>query len=159
MPENGRIKCYIVDSSNITLSPAGEEHPDHEHLQTCHAYHQSTLHKTEVEDALLGAPDSAEISVLSRAEILLLPRQCRDLARQLEYCLLYAAQLLGRGPGFLRQACSRLVLNLRRVRCRPRCWCVYWLTAISKSTTLSENVDTELSKQNRYSPASFAVNT
>ncbi len=32
-------------------------------------------------------------------------------------------------------------------------------TAISKSTILSVNVDTVLSKQNLYSPTSFAVNT
>lgn len=68
-----------------TLPPTREELPHDEHLQTRHRDHQTTLHQTEVEDPLLRTPDRAEIPVLPRAEVLLLPSQSADLAVQLEY--------------------------------------------------------------------------
>lgn len=54
--------------------------------------------------------------------------------------------------------------HLRPVESRVSVWAVEYmearhLTEISKSTSLSVNVETELSKQKRYSPGKFAVKT
>jgi len=40
-------------------------------LQPCHAHHHQTLYHREVEDALLGAANRAEVSVLAGAEVFL----------------------------------------------------------------------------------------
>ena len=76
-----RWKCNPL---HIPLPRALEEEPYNEHLQSRHTHHHQTLHNTEVKDPPFSAPDSAEIPVLSRAEIFLHSRDGRELARQLE---------------------------------------------------------------------------
>lgn len=63
-----------------TFPAASEEHLHDEDLQTGHGNHEASLDDIEVEDSLLRAPHSAEVPVLTRTEVLLLPDQCRDLA-------------------------------------------------------------------------------
>ena len=49
-----------------------EEEPHDKYLQPGHAHHHQALNHAEVEDPPLSAPNCAEISVLSRAEVLLI---------------------------------------------------------------------------------------
>lgn len=86
--------------SDVSLPPAREKHLDHEHLQPRHRNHQPTLQQRKIEDPLLRAPDRADVPVLPRAEVFLLPRDGGNLARKLENGLFDAAELVGRGTGF-----------------------------------------------------------
>lgn len=57
----------------VTLPCALEEKPDDKDLESAHANNQAGLDQTEVDNPLLGAPDSAEVAVLASAEVLLVP--------------------------------------------------------------------------------------
>lgn len=48
-----------------------EEESDDKDLQTTHGNHHGALDQAEVDDSSLRASDGAEVSVLSRAEVLL----------------------------------------------------------------------------------------
>lgn len=61
-----------------------EEEPNNEDLEPSHAHHHQALDNTEVEDSPLRAAHRAKVPVLSRAEIFLIARDSRELARQLE---------------------------------------------------------------------------
>ena len=97
---------------HVSLTSTSEEHPHDKDLQASHADHHSALQQAEVEHPLLRAPDSAEVPVLARAEVLLLAREGGDLARHLEDRLFHAAELLGRCAGFLGEVGAGLVFDL-----------------------------------------------
>ena len=90
------------ESRELTFPPTREEHLDDKHLQRCHCDHQATLDHAEIEYPLLRAPDRAKVSVFSRAEVLLLPGQGRDLAREFQDGLFHTAELLRGCAGLLR---------------------------------------------------------
>lgn len=98
---------------HVTLASASEEHSYDEHLQASHADHDGTLEQAEVEDTLLGAPDSAEVPVFASAEVFLLAGEGGDLAGDAEDGLFDAAQLLGSCAGLLRKVRAGLVLDLK----------------------------------------------
>lgn len=154
-------------SSHVSLPCALEEEPHNKHLQSRHANHHQALNHTEVEDSPLRTSNRAEIPVLSRTEILLVPCDCRELARELEDRF-FQRGCLFRGCALLRwDRCALFVLDLivqrsmsaivqqekgNKGQRRKR-------TAISKSTNFSANVLIWLLKQNLYSPVSPAVKT
>jgi len=78
-----------------------EEESDDEHLQGTHADNQANLHHAEVDDPLLRAPHRTEVTVLACPEVLLVPRDGRQLSRHLEDRLLQYCCLL-RGAALLR---------------------------------------------------------
>jgi hypothetical protein len=99
----------------IALARSLEEEPDDKHLQTAHADDEGDLDHAEVDDAVLGTVDGAEVSVLSGAEVLLAAGDGGDLAGDLEEGLLNDAGLLGRCALLGRQlGGSALVLDLQR---------------------------------------------
>jgi DNA polymerase III epsilon subunit-like protein len=156
MPTKVLPKTAVVglNVSYISLTSTSEEHPDDKHLQASHADHHSAFQQAEVEHSLLRAPHRAEVPVLTCAEVFLLAGEGGDLARHAEDGLLDAAELFWRRAGLLREVCARLVFDLwihlvKEVLGRFLNGC---LTEISKSTSLSVKVETELSKQKRYSP-------
>ena len=106
------IGSHSINDLHISLTTAREEHPHDRHLQASHADHHSALQQAEVEHPLLRAPDSAEVPVLARAEVLLLAREGGDLARHLEDRLFHAAELLGGCAGFLGEVGAGLVFDL-----------------------------------------------
>jgi hypothetical protein len=70
--------------SYYTFPRALEEEPHDEHLQPRHCHYKSTLHQAEVEDALLGALDSAEVAVLACAEVFLIAGDGGQLCGEFE---------------------------------------------------------------------------
>jgi DNA polymerase III epsilon subunit-like protein len=143
-----------LNVSYISLTAASEEHPDDKDLQASHANHHGAFQQAEVEHSLLRAPHRAEVPVLTCAEVFLLASEGGDLTGHAEDGLLDAAELFGGCAGFLREICAGLVFDLlvqllESVLSRFLNEC---LTEISKSTSLSVKVETELSKQKRYSP-------
>lgn len=92
--------------------PYLEEEAHDKNLQACHGHHHERLNNTQVEDSPLSAPDRAEVAVLSCAEVLLVARDGRELARQLEDRLLKRSGLLWRCALLGWQACALLILNL-----------------------------------------------
>lgn len=70
MPSLCRL-CYHARDLYVALPRALEEEPDDKDLQGAHADDQARLDQAEVDNPLLGAPDSAEVAVLARAEVLL----------------------------------------------------------------------------------------
>ena len=135
-----------VDAVNGgTVDQAGlgtylEEEADDEDLQGSHADDHGALDQAEVDDSALGAADGAEVAVLAGAEVLLVPGDGRQLARDLVYRLLEGRGLFGRGALFGGDLGARLVLDLAvHVSVRGRSGAhTAAHTAISKSTTLSE---------------------
>lgn len=101
----------------LTFPATSEEHANDEDLQASHADHQTTLHQAEIEYSLFGASDCAEVSVLTRAEVLLLASERRHLSRQTDESLLYTTELFWAGTTLLREVCSRLILNLTHSAC------------------------------------------
>jgi hypothetical protein len=75
-----------------------EKEPYDEHLQPGHTTHHQALHDTKVEDPPLRAPHSTKIPVLSRPEVLLVPRDSGQLARQLVDRFFENRGLLRGGP-------------------------------------------------------------
>lgn len=63
----------------LTFPSPLEKEPDDKNLQAGHANHEAALDHAEVEDARLGALDRAEVAVLPRAEVLLVPADGRQL--------------------------------------------------------------------------------
>lgn len=59
---------------NIRVPTDLEEEANDEHLQASHSNHHQALNNAEVKDSLLGAPDSAEVTVFSGTEVLLVSR-------------------------------------------------------------------------------------
>lgn len=86
--------------SNIPLPRPLEKEPHHKYLQPRHGDHEHILNDAEPEDARLGAADGAEIAVLARAEVLLVPRDGRQLPGELEHGLGEEGGLLGGGALF-----------------------------------------------------------
>lgn len=99
----------------LTLPSPLEEEPHNKHLQPSHRNHHQTLNNTEIENSSLGAAHGAEVSVLTRTEVFLVSRNCRQQVRHL--CdgffdgggLFGARTLTGWEFGFL------LVFNLLRL--------------------------------------------
>lgn len=78
-----------------TFSSPLEEKPDNKHLQPSHRHHHQSLNHTKVEDPSLRAADSAEVAVLARPEVFLVPRDGRQLRGQFENRLFQSRRLLG----------------------------------------------------------------
>lgn len=89
-----------------------EEEPNHENLKGSHADNETALDQAEVDNPLLGASDSAEVTVLARPEVLLVSRHGRKLTRDLDYGLLEGCGLFGRGSLLGGQVDSSFVLDL-----------------------------------------------
>ena len=98
--------------SHVSLPSTREKHPHDEHLQTSHAHHQSALEQAEVEYSVLRTPDSAEVPVLPRPEVLLLSCEGGDLAREADDGLLNAGKLLGGCARLLGKVGTGFVLDL-----------------------------------------------
>lgn len=77
-----------------------EKEPHNKHLQPSHTNHHQALNNTEVKDTSLCASNCAEIPVLSGTEVLLVARDCRELARELEDGFLQRGSLLWGGALF-----------------------------------------------------------
>jgi hypothetical protein len=101
--------------SQYTFPRALEEESHHCYLETGHGNHQTTLHQAEVEDARLGALDSAEVAVLACAEVFLVAGDGGQLRGELEDGFLEDCRLLG-GGALLggNGGAGSFVLNLRR---------------------------------------------
>lgn len=99
--------------SQLTFPSSRKKHLNNKNLQPSHRNHQPTLKHTKIENPLLRAPDGAEISILARAEVLLLARESGDLAGELEDGFLDAAELVGARAGFLREGGLFFVFHLR----------------------------------------------
>ncbi len=89
-----------------------EEEPNDEDLQTRHGNHHKALDDAEVENATLRAPDRAEVSVFSGAEVLLVAVDGGELRGQLEYGLFEDRGLLRRGALLGGEFGALFVLNL-----------------------------------------------
>ena len=72
-----------------------EEEADDKDLQSAHANHHTALDQAKVDDSRLRASDGAEVAVLASAEVLLVPGDGRQLARDLVYRLLKGRGLFG----------------------------------------------------------------
>ena len=101
-------------SSYITLPRALEEEPNDQHLQRRHPNHHRNLNQAEVKNPALRAPHRAKVSVLARPEILLHPRDGRQLGTDLEDRVFKRGCLFGRcaafhgeerGAGFVLKLC------------------------------------------------------
>lgn len=91
-----------MESARHTLPSALEKEAHHKDLQPGHRHHHQRLNHTEVEDPALGTANGTKIAVLARAEVLLVPRDRRELCGQLvnrflEVCGLLGADTLARG--------------------------------------------------------------
>ena len=84
----------------LTFPRPLKEKPDDEDLQAGHADHQSALHHAEVEDPALGALDRAEVSILARAEVLLVAVDGGEVAGDFEDGLFERGGLFGGGALF-----------------------------------------------------------
>lgn len=104
--------CCNQSRGTLTFSATREEHAHDEDLQACHADHQSALKQAEVEYPLLRAAHRAEVPVLTRAKVLLLPRDRRYPALDERDRLFYAAKLLGSRAAFLGEVCAGFVFDL-----------------------------------------------
>ncbi len=79
-----------INRVSVTLRRRGygvesylEEELDNEDLQCAHTHDKTALDQAEVHDTPLGAADGAEVSVLARAEVLLVSGDGGELARDL----------------------------------------------------------------------------
>lgn len=72
-----------------------EEKSHHKHLQSSHRHHHQSLNDTKVENPALRATHGTEVTVLAGTEVLLVPRDCRQLRGQLENRLLESRCLFG----------------------------------------------------------------
>jgi len=72
-PKSNALPKDAVYPSHISLSRALEEEPHNKYLQSCHTNHHQAFNYTEIKDPPLRTPDRTEISILSSAEILLVP--------------------------------------------------------------------------------------
>lgn len=89
-----------------------EEESDNKNLQTSHADDEERLNHAKVDDAVLGAVDGRKVAVLTCAEVLLVSRDCGQLARNLVHRLLKLVCLLLAGSLFRGELCTRLALDL-----------------------------------------------
>lgn len=69
-----------VEGEKLTFPRALEKEPNNEHLQPRHCHHHQALDNTEIENPLLSTAHGAEIAVLARPEVLLVPTDCGQLA-------------------------------------------------------------------------------
>lgn len=72
-----------------------EEESNHKNLQCSHRYHHQPLNDTKVEDPSLRTTHGTEVAVFTRPEVLLVPRDGRQLCRQLEDRLFESRCLFG----------------------------------------------------------------
>lgn len=100
----GKVSIAIWEDllESLTFPAASEEHLDDKDLEASHGDHQSALDQAEVENSPLRTPHRAEVAVLTRAEVFLLPGQVGDLTAQLPHVLFHPAELLGARAGLLR---------------------------------------------------------
>lgn len=149
-----------------TVCPAYlEEKSDNKHLQCSHANDQTTLDHAKSDDTAFGAMYSREVTVLTRAEVLLVSRDAGQLTRDLvdrlfdDAGMLVAGTLLGRklGTSLVLDLFRRKMLASRSKSKRGTEPFVPVLTEISKSTNFSANVLIWLLKQKEYSPGFWAV--
>ena len=92
------------EKAQLTLPTTSEEHPDHKDLQPSHGNNQPTLNKTEIPNPALRTPDRAEIPILPRPEILLLPTNTRQKATDFDNALFQRSRLFGRTALFARDS-------------------------------------------------------
>jgi hypothetical protein len=95
-----------------TLPSALEEEAHNKHLQRSHRDHHQRLNDTEVEDPALGAAHGTEVTVLTRAEVLLVTRDRRQLRGQFVDGFFEVGSLLGAGTLTRRKLGALLILNL-----------------------------------------------
>lgn len=100
--------------SEHTLPSALEKEAHYENLQRSHRHHHQRLNYTEVENPTLGTPHSTEVAVLTCAEVLLVPRDGRELCGQLVDRFLEVGGLLGAGALAGGELGALLVLDLYR---------------------------------------------
>lgn len=78
-----RLDVCKKQGSNIAFPSSLEEELHDKNLQCCHCNHHYALDYAEVEYPPFRTSDRGEITVLSCAEVLLISRDCAELARQL----------------------------------------------------------------------------
>jgi len=84
MPDVSQIPKQHANPSHVALPCSLEKETNNEYLKPSHAYHHQALNDAEIEDSPFCTPNRAEIAILSGAEVLLVPCNSRELARELE---------------------------------------------------------------------------
>lgn len=87
-------KHILAVCLNVTLASTLEEESDNKHLQRTHTDNKSNLDHAEVDNALLRARDSAEVTVLTCSKVFLVSGNGGKLAGDLEDGLLQDGSLL-----------------------------------------------------------------
>lgn len=98
----------------LTLSCALEEEAHNKDLQRGHRNHHQRFNHAEIEDAALSAADGAEVSVFTRAEVLLVPGDCGQLSGELVDGFLQAGGLFRASTLAGWELGTLLVLNLNK---------------------------------------------
>lgn len=76
-PESNRQPIEVTESKcELTFPCSLKEEPDNKHLQPSHTYHQPTFHTAEVEYPSLRTFHGAEVAILARPEVFLVPVNC-----------------------------------------------------------------------------------
>jgi hypothetical protein len=112
MQPNAFLSPLFINPSYISFPRALKEEPYNKDLQPCHCHHHNRLQDTEIEDAALGASDGGEVSVLPRAEILLVSVDGGQLRGELEDGIFEHRGLFRRGSLFCWELGALLVLDL-----------------------------------------------
>jgi hypothetical protein len=89
-----------LNTSHIPLPRPLEKEAHNKNLQPRHRHHQRALHQAKIEYPPLRTPDSAEIPILPRPEVFLIPADGRELRRELEYGFFEDGGLFGGGALF-----------------------------------------------------------
>lgn len=98
----------------LTFSCTLKEEPDNKYLEPSHTDHEPTFDNAEVEYPSLRALYGAEIAVLARPKVFLIPIDGREIARDLHDRLFESGGLFG-GSALLRgqEGGGRLVFDLK----------------------------------------------
>lgn len=86
--------------AKLTFPCPLEEEPHYKHLQPSHTNHQSALHHTKIKYPTLRTLNSAEISVLARAEVFLVPVDSGEVAGDFHNGFFESGGLFGGGALF-----------------------------------------------------------
>lgn len=98
-----------------TFPSALEKETHHKDLQPSHRHHHQRLNHTKVENPTLGTAYSAEIAILARAEVLLIPGDSRELRGQFVDRFFKVGRLFGAGALARGKLGTLLVLDLYHV--------------------------------------------
>ncbi len=94
-----------------------EEEPHNKYLQPSHTNHQPALHHTKIKYPTLRTLDSAEVSILARAEVLLIAVDGGEVAGDFHDGFFEGGGLFGGGALFGgEEGGGRFVLNLEGER-------------------------------------------